>query len=124
MKCIIYIDSLSSMFAIEKNRENTLILNQIYDILAEFHNQEKLITLCKVPAHIDIRGNEEADKSAKQAIDMPRITTTRLSHIDYYLTIRRSRNSRVEKGIGNSTLNYTLKNGKVPTITVGNTRLS
>ena len=41
------------------------ILNQIYDILTQLHNQGKQDTLCKVPAHIGIKGNEEADKAAK-----------------------------------------------------------
>ena len=81
------------MLAIENNRENHLILNQIYDILAELQNQGKQITLCKVPAHIGVKGNEEADIAAKQAIDMTGMTTTRLPHTDCYLTIRRARNS-------------------------------
>ena len=38
--------------------------------LAELHKQKKQITLCKVLAHIVIKGNEEADKAAKQAIDI------------------------------------------------------
>ena len=65
---------------IENNRENHPILNQIYDILAELHNQGKQITLCKVPAHMRVEENEEADWTAKQAIDMPEMTTTSLSH--------------------------------------------
>ena len=72
----------SSMLAIENNRENHLILNQIYQILTELHNQGKLINLCKIPAHIGIKGNEEEIKTAKQAIDMPGMTTTRLPHTD------------------------------------------
>ena len=51
---IISTDSLSSMLAIENNRENYPILNQIYDIQGELHNQGKQITLCKVPAHMGI----------------------------------------------------------------------
>ena len=66
----IYTDSLSPILAIENNRENHSILNQIYDILAELHNQEKLITKCKIPANIGINGNEETDKATKQAIDI------------------------------------------------------
>ena len=81
------------MLAIENNRENHPILSQIYDIVAELQNQGKQIRICKFPAHMIIKGNEEADKTAKQAIDMPRMTTTRLSHTDYYLTIRGTRNS-------------------------------
>ena len=61
----IYTDLLSLILAIDNNRENYLILNQIYDISAELYNQGKLITLCNVPAHIGIRENEEADKAAK-----------------------------------------------------------
>ena len=41
------------------------------------------MTLCKVSAHIEIKGNEEADKAAKQAINIPGMTTTRLPHTDY-----------------------------------------
>ena len=67
---------LSSILAIENNRENHPILNQIYDIIAEPHKQGKQIILCKVPAHTGIKGNEEADKAAKQAIGMPGMTTT------------------------------------------------
>ena len=47
------------MLAIEKNIKNYPILNQIYDILTELHNQGKQITLCKIPAHIGIERNEE-----------------------------------------------------------------
>ena len=86
MRWVIYTDSLSSIFTIENKREDHPILNQIYDILAELHNQRKQIPLCKVPAHIRIKGNEEADKVAKQAIDMPGMTTTRPPHTDYYIT--------------------------------------
>ena len=43
--------NVSSMLAIENNRENHPKLNQIYDILVELHNQGKQTTLCKVPVH-------------------------------------------------------------------------
>ena len=56
---------LNSMLAIENNRENYLILNQICDILAKLHDHGKQITLCKVPAHRGIKGNEEARQSRK-----------------------------------------------------------
>ena len=38
-----------------------------------------IILLCKVPAHTKIKENEEA----RQAIDMPGKTTTRLPYKDY-----------------------------------------
>ena len=49
-------------------------------MLTKLHKQKKQITLCKVLAHILIEVNKEADKAAKQAIDMPEMTTTRLPH--------------------------------------------
>ena len=62
MRWVIYIDSLSSMLAIENNRENHTILNHIYDILTKLHNQGKQLAQYKVPAHTKVKGNEEATK--------------------------------------------------------------
>ena len=67
------------MLAIDNNRENHPILNQIYDILAELHSQGKQITLCKVLGHMVIKGNEEPDKAAKQATGMLGMTSTKIS---------------------------------------------
>ena len=82
MRWMIYTDSLSSMLTIENNRENHPILNQILDILAELYNQRKQITLRKVPVQILIKGNEEAD---------------------YYLIIRKARNSAWKREWENNT---------------------
>ena len=59
--------------------------------LRSSHNQGKKITQCKVHAKGKGKGNEEADKTSKQAIVMPGMTT-RLPHTDYYLTISKARN--------------------------------
>ena len=67
MRRVIYTESLCSMLAIKNNRESHPILNRIYYILVELLNQGKLY--CKVSAHTGIKGNEEADKATKQAID-------------------------------------------------------
>ena len=57
------------MLVIENNREIHPILNQIYVILSELQNQGIQLALCKVPTHIGIIGNEEADWAAKEVID-------------------------------------------------------
>ena len=62
------------MHSIEYNKENHIIFNLLYDILAELQAQDKKIILCKVPAHMGIKRNEEADKAAKIAIYMLRMT--------------------------------------------------
>ena len=47
----------SELYANHKyNKENCLILSQVYDILAELKALDKKIILCKVPAHIGIKG--------------------------------------------------------------------
>ena len=79
---VMYTDFLSSMLVYENNRENHPILNHIYDILAELHIQGKQITLCNFPAYMGIKGNEKADKAAKQAIDMPGLLMIRLPHTE------------------------------------------
>ena len=61
-----------------RTTENCSILNQIYYILTEFQNQGKQLTLSIVPAHTGVKRNEEADKAARRAIDIPGMTTTRL----------------------------------------------
>ena len=58
--------------------------------------------MCKVPSHIEIKGNEETGKAAKQVIDMPGIATIRLPYTDYYLTIRKTRNSKWQREWENS----------------------
>ena len=68
------------------------------------HNPGKQIILCKDPAHMGIGGNKEADRVAKQAVDMPGMTMTRLLHTEYYLIIMRARNSEWQKEWENSTI--------------------
>ena len=49
---------LSELYADHKyNKETRPILKQIYDILAELYVRNKKIMLCKVSAHIKIKGN-------------------------------------------------------------------
>ena len=49
-----------------------------------------------------IKGKTRADKAAKEAIDMPGVTTNILPYTDYYLTIRRERNSEWQREWENS----------------------
>ena len=41
-----------------------------------------ITVICKI-----IKGNEEANRVAKQAMDLLGMTTIRLSYTDYYMTI-------------------------------------
>ena len=56
-KKIIYTQSQRSIQFIQYNKKNYQILNQIYNIIAEFQAQDKKITICKVSAHMGFKRN-------------------------------------------------------------------
>ena len=83
MGWVIYTNPLSSMLATENNRENHLILNQLYDMLTELNKQKNKLFYAK-SMHTGIKRKEEADKAGKKTKYICQgITTTRLPHTDY-----------------------------------------
>ena len=76
-KVVLLSDSLSALESLTSkysaSRPDTLreILEQIHK-LEKFHDKE--IQLCWVPSHIDIPGNERADKLARQGLELEIIT--------------------------------------------------
>ena len=79
---VICSDSLSALQALEnRNIGNPLVL----DILTEYHNIKLkyiIVIFCWVPSHVDIPGNELADKAAKAALDL-RVTISRVPYTDF-----------------------------------------
>ena len=71
-KYVIYSDSLSSLQAL-KNIDCKNI-NELLDSILTIHNQITQaghdVTMVWIPSHVDIAGNEEADKYAKEAASM------------------------------------------------------
>ena len=68
-KSVIYSDSLSCLQALaNKNFENPLI-REIVHIITYLHEVGSQIVFCWIPGHVGIRGNEKADKIAKDQID-------------------------------------------------------
>ena len=76
---VLYTDFQSSVQSIEYNKENHPILNQIYDILADL---KKSLPVRSSPTQ-ECGGNEEANKAAKQSVNMPGVTTTKQPYTDY-----------------------------------------
>ena len=62
---IIYSDSQSALLAIKTYKPKHPIVQSIQEII--YRNAEKRITMCKVPSHVNVKGNESADKAAKMA---------------------------------------------------------
>ena len=81
-KFLICVDSLSALQAIEhKNIHNPIIL----DIITQLHNlasRGMIVAFCWVPSHVDILGNERADKAAKAALEL-KVSQTEIPYSDY-----------------------------------------
>ena len=81
----------------------------------------------KIFLHIRVKGNEEADKAAKQAMDILGMTTTRIS-IQITTWPSGGRGTLNDKGNGKTALesytilNHISKNGKVHLLAVDNTK--
>ena len=73
-KVVLYSDSLSAIEGINSFRFKNSIVLEIQAIIHQLKQKNIQIILCWIPAHIGIRGNEEADSAAKEAINSPRIT--------------------------------------------------
>ena len=86
------------------NKENHLILNQIYDILEKFWKLDKKIMLCKVPAHKGVKGNEEVSWPSG-GLGTPNCKGNWKTALVSY-----------------TILNHASKNGKMHTMAVSNTR--
>jgi ribonuclease HI len=67
---VICSDSLSSLQAIEHLKFSNPIVLDILTLNHELVSQHKIIIFCWVPNHVEIRGNEQADKAAKAALEL------------------------------------------------------
>ena len=78
-KFVIFSDSLSFLQTIAiqdtKNPLALQVLDLIQKILSPNNKREKWLEFCRIPIHKGIKGNEIADKMAKEALNKP--TSTR-----------------------------------------------
>ena len=66
---MIFSDSLSAVQALGKLKTDHPLLIQIQELLHKINTDEKKIVFMWVPGHVGIRGNEAADRAAKEAFD-------------------------------------------------------
>ena len=65
---VIYSDSLSSLQAIHSFDINSVTVFNILKLYTQLTDAGKQITLCWIPSHVGIKGNEMADMAAKAGI--------------------------------------------------------
>ena len=70
-RTVIYSDSLSCLQALENKNLNHPLIREIIQILTYLKEVGSIIEFCWIPGHIGIKGNEKADKIAKEVIDCP-----------------------------------------------------
>ena len=86
---IIYSDSRSSIQLIDKLTSNHPIVTQIHCCLSRLAASGKLVKFCWVPGHVNVHGNDAADRLAGEAatsnapIDRPQVP-----YKDYYPSVR------------------------------------
>ena len=65
---VIFSDSMSVLQAIESQESKNPLVNRVLQACQKILSNGKFITFCWLPSHRDIRGNEDADRAAKDAL--------------------------------------------------------
>ena len=88
-KFVIYSDSRSSIEALQNYCPKNPLVQQIKYEFHKLYEDNKYVELCWIPAHIGIKGNEDADKAAKEAINMSR-SNINIPVSDFITTLKRT----------------------------------
>lgn len=86
LSVVILTDSLSAIQAIEAQKDQPLI-KEILLKISESHKLGSQVSICWIPAHCGIAGNESADAAAKDGIHLPNKCHLPPSLSDNYQTI-------------------------------------
>ena len=86
ISCAVYSDSRSALQAIKGQSDNTIV-QDILELLVLLREKGISVTFCWVPGHSNIAGNEHADKEAKAAVRLPRVSNQviPLSDVNSYI---------------------------------------
>ena len=85
---VIFSDSMSVLQAIESQESKNPLVNRVLQTCQEILSNGKFITFCWIPSHRDIRGNEYADRAAKDALSKAQPTHFDLPCTDVFIKIQ------------------------------------
>lgn len=84
---VIYSDSLSSLVAINQYKINNKLVFNVVKLCTDIGNRNKNVSLCWIPSHVGIGGNEKADVEAKAALSKP-VSRMKLPADDFLPSIK------------------------------------
>ena len=87
---LILTDSLSCLMALRSSDSQNPFVQEVLQRLTVLQEAGKQITLCWIPSHVGIAGNEAADAAAKRAAEKPCTRRLPLHAGDFYPTIASS----------------------------------
>ena len=102
---VIFSDSMSVLQAIESQESKIPLVNRVLQTCQEILSNGKFITICWIPSHRDITGNEDADRAAKDALSKAQPAHFELPCTDVFIKIQPFVSSlwqkRWDKEVGN-----------------------
>ena len=84
---VIFSDSMSVLQAIESHESKNPLVNRVLQACQEILSNGKFITFCWLPSHRDIRGNEDADRAAKDALSKAQPENFEVTYTDVFMKI-------------------------------------
>ena len=85
---VIFSDSMSVLQAIESQESKNPLVNRVLQACQQILFNDKFITFCWLPSHRDIRGNEDADRAAKDALSKVQPEKFELPCTDVFMKIQ------------------------------------
>ena len=87
-KFVIYSDSKSAIQSLNKFKSPQPLIQDAQEWLFRIHCKFKSVSFCWVPSHVGIKGNEIADREAKNAVLNGSEIISKVPHMDMKRAIR------------------------------------
>ena len=106
---VVFSDSKSVLESLSTYNSNNVIIKELLDLIRCIIRRKKTISLCWVPGHAGIVGNELADQAAKRALRRARGPSFRIPYQDLFPQVRAFIRQRWQKRWDDSHAKYPIK---------------